>query len=1540
MLFKNSRSANSRTLKDRAPRRRRRLGMERLEARRVLASVISEVHVEPLFGNRDTDQFIELRGSPNATLPTGSYFVTVEGWGSVPGGPGYIHSVIDLSGLSFGSNGFLVIAQSSHPYAIAPDSTAVISTAPGFSGLPGNRWSDASTLSDRLAFIYGSGTFMLIESATKPVPASDADTNDDGVLDGAAAAWNVIDSVGLMKTMATTARSYGKITFSQEPNYLYPNGTVLIDTDGGGYVGRIGASTGWSTNDWVSGTTTDNSQIAGTLFQFTFGTFGDPRPLVYAGRALEHLGTYNFGGGVRGSVGTDSNGDGVFTSADAPLANVAVLADTNGNGLRDSIGTQVVAAQYPEGSDLTNRFPNATLTVADRNNKNIGFVARTKNKFDNAFNTISVLSSEGIPWFDSGSRLKVVFYKEADSISIQSIAAETLKDSYGRMEIYDRNDQILGFAQTSPLRSLQRETLSLSRSQADIKYAIIYTNDTVPNSSPFGPFDRLSYTYPEFQSRSDATGAYAIEELPKATYRIVSDASSAGKIPLNDNTYPLVVTLSEHKLGADFGFRDNLAPVVSTTDVSVIENPTLGAVVGQIVASDPDPGQTLSYQFLSPADPFGIDSSTGAIKVVNASAWDFETTLPLKVDVKVSDSFSPAAFTVRTITISPIDVNEPPTVVGGVFTIAENPANGTPVGSVSASDPDAGLAGKLQYSIAPGGPTSSFAIDANNGNITVLSGALLDFETRPTWLIPIVVKDQGTPPLSTNSQITVQLTNANDAPTGISFSSVNSVAENANTSTPIVVANVQIADDGLGTNAVTITGADAAFFSIANGQLRFQSATSPDFETQPSYVINIEVDDSSVGSTPDVTGKFTLAVRDINEPPTGIQFANAVASIPESTNITAGVRVADIVVVDDALGTTNLSLSGADSGRFAIVGRELRLKSNTPLDFETQSTFQVTVVADDPAVGRTPDATASFNLAVADVNEPPTQVSLEVLTSEILESTQSSGDLVLANVRVVDDALGTNTLVLAGADAAQFAIVGNQLRVKQGVVFDYEAKQFYDITVRAIDAELTGATFPQTNFRLAIGNRPEVTSLTDVLGRPLGAAIDRVLVTFDSNASVAADALQWLKSDVGGIPIPYSFTKTTQNNRTVLEVQFSGPLVEPHGLSDGTYVLKVDGAKVLANGSSGMDYVSPNLDVLAPLLPGQLEITAPSTVLAESLNTIQLTLSGLATIPPGNFDFKIDWDGDGTVNRTVTGPLTTNVSGVSYPLGGSFTIHVIAERNGTVLAKGSKVIHVSPTTSLNEKWLSSLDTDRDSSVSPLDVLVIINQINNRTGAGDVPYRLALDVDRDGSVTPLDVLSVINYLNLDASSRKEPFASLAMTNTGEANGITNDMSISGKIVGSARSLFAVLDGVKKVDVSNFVQPDGSFAIQDAALVALFGSVPEGNHLLSIATRSGTENSIAADKRFVRMSNGLRDFQIKSLVKVDNDIRVQWTSSSVGASYRVYLAPQGSEPVPTGTSTAATERRLSGLASGSYDLFIEAIDGAGNKKRSSPILFRVS
>ena len=53
------------------------------------------------------------------------------------------------------------------------------------------------------------------------------------------------------------------------------------------------------------------------------------------------------------------------------------------------------------------------------------------------------------------------------------------------------------------------------------------------------------------------------------------------------------------------------------------------------------------------------------------------------------------------------------------------------------------------------------------------------------------------------------------------------------------MATIAVSDDALGTNALTLSGADAASFEIVGSELRLKAGTSLDFETQGSYDVTV-----------------------------------------------------------------------------------------------------------------------------------------------------------------------------------------------------------------------------------------------------------------------------------------------------------------------------------------------------------------------------------------------------------------------------------------------------------------------------------------------------------------------------------------------------------------------------------------------------------------------------------------------------------------------------------------------------------------------------
>ncbi|WP_299819400.1 cadherin-like domain-containing protein [uncultured Jannaschia sp.] len=285
---------------------------------------------------------------------------------------------------------------------------------------------------------------------------------------------------------------------------------------------------------------------------------------------------------------------------------------------------------------------------------------------------------------------------------------------------------------------------------------------------------------------------------------------------------------------------------------------------------------------------------------------------------------------------------------------------------------------------------------------------------------------------------------ANQVPTVSLAPVLTEIAENADTTASIKVADIAVGDDGLGSNALSLAGTDAALFEIVEtetgAELHLAAGTSLDFETLAQLDVTVAVDDPEVGTSPDATADFSLAVADVNEAP-GVTLENVVSEIAEDADTTASIKVGDIVVTDDALGTNDLALVGTDAALFEIVetvtGPELHLRAGISLDTVAGGTLDVSVTVDDIEVGATPDASADLSVTIPDTaNDAPTTAPIDAgrvvedatpVAINLLQGAADSdgGTLEVANL-VVEDAFG-NAVAHAQAesvltiDPAQFA---------------------------------------------------------------------------------------------------------------------------------------------------------------------------------------------------------------------------------------------------------------------------------------------------------------------------------------------------------------------------------------------------------------------------------------------------------------------------------------------------------------------------------------
>lgn len=98
--------------------------------------------------------------------------------------------------------------------------------------------------------------------------------------------------------------------------------------------------------------------------------------------------------------------------------------------------------------------------------------------------------------------------------------------------------------------------------------------------------------------------------------------------------------------------------------------------------------------------------------------------------------------------------NVAPVANDATFSIVENSAVGTSVGSVVATDTNSG--DTLSYAITAGNDLGGFLIDSSTGEIT--TAVELDYETSAQYVLTITVSDNGTPVMSDTASVTIDVT--------------------------------------------------------------------------------------------------------------------------------------------------------------------------------------------------------------------------------------------------------------------------------------------------------------------------------------------------------------------------------------------------------------------------------------------------------------------------------------------------------------------------------------------------------------------------------------------------------------------------------------------------------------------------------------------------------------------------------------------------------------------------------------------------------------
>ncbi|NEP48604.1 MAG: hypothetical protein F6K65_07115 [Moorea sp. SIO3C2] len=492
--------------------------------------------------------------------------------------------------------------------------------------------------------------------------------------------------------------------------------------------------------------------------------------------------------------------------------------------------------------------------------------------------------------------------------------------------------------------------------------------------------------------------------------------------------------------------NQNNAPTDITLDGnSVNELSTQGTTIGTLSTEDVDGEDTHTYELLDDAQGrFKIVGNQLQVKDGNFLHFDYDSSH----DIKIRTTDSGGESYDKTFSIQVKNQNNAPTdITLDGNSVKEFSNNGTTIANLSTNDVDWGDTHTYQLFDDPEG---RFEIVGNQ--LKVKDGTLLDFDVNSSHDIKIRTTDSGGE--SYDKTFSIQVENQNNAPTDITLDG-NSVKEFSNNGTTI--ANLSTEDvDGEDTHTYQLFDDPEGRFEIVGNQLKVKDGTLLDFDVNSSHDIKIRTTDS-VGESYDKT--FTIQVENQNNAPTDITLdGNSVKEFSNNGTIIANLSTNDIDWGD----THTYELFDDPEGRFEIVGNQLKVKNGHLLDFDVNNTHDIKIRTTDQG-GESYDKT--FSIQVENQNNAPTDISLDGNSvNELSENGITIGTLTTSDV----DAGDSHTYKLFDDPEGRFEIVGNQLKVKNGTLLDFDKNSSHDIKIRTTDSG--GESYDKT-FSIQVENQ-------------------------------------------------------------------------------------------------------------------------------------------------------------------------------------------------------------------------------------------------------------------------------------------------------------------------------------------------------------------------------------------------------------------------------------------------------------------------------------
>ncbi|MEM7029049.1 MAG: cadherin domain-containing protein [Chloroflexota bacterium] len=775
-----------------------------------------------------------------------------------------------------------------------------------------------------------------------------------------------------------------------------------------------------------------------------------------------------------------------------------------------------------------------------------------------------------------------------DNVSLnsgQNIVANTLASRLGRTWYVQETGTMTDVSLSFDLSGLglswtPSEVALIIDDDADFSDATVYTTGLTIQG------DVIAFNQVDFSD-----GAYFSLRLDQ----LLSDVTISKSVspPVVDPGQTITYTLTVSNTGSyhisNIGLTDMVPNIVSNLNnefsapsgVTIL--PTLGVTYAWTMSHLED-GQSAVFTVTGQ-----IPLSTTAGTVTNTAV----VTTP-SLETNTSNNDDSAGFVINNVV---------PTVLSASFSVTENVAIGTDVGTVTATDKNGD---DLTFIISTGNSDGIFAIN-NSGQITIIDNTTLDYETDPQHVLTIAASDgsltgTGTITVAVNNLDTDLILNKTVNPSSATPGETIQYTLNYTNAGGDIATSVIITDDlPISITVQSVVGTPIVPVTQTQTGLTFDLGTVEVGDTGSIVITGMITEPHPVGVFTN-SAVIRTAITDTNssnnEAVVGLSIINAAPTILPATftvaeNVTNGTMVGNVSAVDGNGDNFVLSIvAGNESGIFALNDSgQITVTNNAALDYEVTTLYTLTVAASDGLL----TGTETISIAVSNVNADL------VITKVVTPTAVDPGDSITY----------TLTFSNTGIDTA-IGVVITDLIASDFVNVVYEATADSGVTV----TQTAGITYAWIVGPLMQGQGGIIT-ITGQLPETIaaGGITNTAVITTDSGDSNAGDNTSSASITVRNIapvikPTTFNVPENEANGTTlggIMGTDGNGDTPDYSiiaGNDEGVFTLDAYSGNLSINNNSRLDY---------EMTPQFLLTIAASDESLSSTTTITVNVTDLST---------------------------------------------------------------------------------------------------------------------------------------------------------------------------------------------------------------------------------------------------------------------------------------------------------------------------------------